>query len=111
MARVRFGGITLNADPVKELPSGDWLMTARDHTGRTSPGTTILVKQSEILEMAAAEKPGPLSPTSGLADLEAAMAEELKTLKPASQIIAEVTKATGPPPQRPQGRQQPEQRR
>jgi len=100
MARVRFAGITLTADPVEQKANGKWLMRARSHTGRTSPGTMIEVEQGEILEMAAAEMPGyaPLpedlhlgpipADKIGLAELEKAMAEERKTLPSPAELIA-----------------------
>lgn len=96
MATVRMGGFTFQADVIEQTLAGDWLVRARQHTGRTSPGTTVLVKDSEIT-MAPGEKPvtatdlnpvlGPAAPSAGLADLEAAMAEERKTLPPVTELL------------------------
>jgi hypothetical protein len=100
MARVRLAGITLTADPVEQKTNGKWLMRARMHTGRTSPGTIIEVDESDILEMAAAEMPGyapipndltigPIPADKiGLAELEKGMAEERKTLPSPAELIA-----------------------
>lgn len=95
MARVKFGGKEITADPVEQTKAGDYLMRARLHTARTSAGTLILVKQSEIIEMAAAETPGNAPMPADLEDkagslgaLEAAMAAELKTLPSPSELIA-----------------------
>ncbi len=57
MARVRMFGQEFTADLITDLGNGLWHAIARSHTGRTGPGTMITVKQSEILEAAAAEMP------------------------------------------------------
>jgi len=112
MARIRAFGAEFAADLIKNLGDGLWVAKARAHTARTVPGTTIIVKQSEILEAAAAEMPGtsdsPSAPASpslsagssiGLAevkrflesqaDLEAAMEEERKTLPSPADLLAQ----------------------
>jgi hypothetical protein len=116
MARVRLAGITLTADPVEQKPNGKWMMRARSHTGRTSPGTMIEIDQSDIIEMAAAEMPGyapmpndlTIGPIPedrvGMAELEKAMAEERKTLPTPAELIALHRKNTAEgktPPGRP----------
>jgi hypothetical protein len=110
------GGIVFNADPVQQTAAGDWLMRARDHTGRTAAGTMVLIKQAEILEMASAEMPAgtpliaPVNHPGSLDALENAMAAERKTIPAPSEIIgqlnaratadrAEVTKPPGRPTQ------------
>ena len=90
------------ADLIEDLGNGSWKAIARAHTGRTGPGTVITVKQSEILEAAAAEMPTtppispsePASPSSsensaGLKDLEAAMETERETLPSPADLIAQ----------------------
>jgi hypothetical protein len=93
MARVRLFGTIFNADPIEELPNGDWRMRARSHTGRTAPGTEFVAKQSEIVEMAAAEKPADgADHADGLGTLETGMAEERKTLPTVQDLIAKARK-------------------
>lgn len=83
MARVRWHGTEFRADPIRQLPNGNWLMEAREHGPRFSIGTEIEVRQGEIVEMAAAEMPA--SPDAGLKELEAGMAKERETLPPLAQ--------------------------
>jgi hypothetical protein len=113
MARVRLFGQEFTADLVKQVAptatgEAQWQAIARAHTGRTVPGTSIIVKQSEIIEAAAAEMPDQtgkpqLSASSsapaaasatpsneGLNELEAGMAKERKTLPSPGAIIAEM---------------------
>jgi hypothetical protein len=91
---VRMFGTTFPAAPIKKLASGDWQMTALAHTGRTRPGTTIIVKEAEVLDpqnlTSAIAPAATIDPTLGLDAMEKAMAEELKTL-PATpaQLIAQ----------------------
>src|SRR6266496_3008499 len=82
MARVRLGGEALNADPIRQNADGTWTMIARDHTARTSPGTEFTVTAREVIEMAAAEQP-----SSGHAELNAAMAKERETLPPVAELL------------------------
>ena len=110
MARVRMFGAEFAADLIEQLADGTWKAIARAHTGRTRPGTTIICKQSEIIEGAAAEMPAP-SPTAGLADLERGMAEERKTLPPVSELLAAHQASLPPDPTRPKGRQMQEHRK
>ena len=89
MARVRWFGTTLAADPVKENPDGSWDMIARSHTARTVPGTRIYVQKSEIVSMDPIAAPDV---TASQAALEAAMAEERKTLTPVADLLARAPK-------------------
>lgn len=90
--QVRMFGTTFPAAPVKQLPSGDWQMMALAHTGRTAPGTTIFVKESEVLDpqnlTAASPSPETIG-AAGLAAVEKAMAEERKTLPTPAELIAQ----------------------
>lgn len=88
MARVRWHGHEFTADPIRQLPNGDWLMKTKGHGPRFTFGTEVMVKPDEIVEMAAAETP----PSDGLAELEAAMAEERKTLTPVAELLAKAPK-------------------
>lgn len=106
MARIKAFGAEFTADLIENLGNGLWKAVARSHTGRTAPGTTITVKQSEILEASADEMPAdptgqipaspsaPASPSSsatstGLAELETAMAKERETLPSPADLIAQ----------------------
>ncbi len=105
MALVRFHGDVVHADPIRQTSAGDWEMRSRQHTGRLSVGTTFMARQDEILEMAAAEMPGSvaqleagiqqaaLDNTVGLKELDAAMAEERKTLPTPAELIAKYREA------------------
>lgn len=86
MARIQWHGSTYNAEPVKPLEGGDWLMTMLEHGPRFAIGTLVRVKQSEIIEMAAAEMPA--TPAQSAASLQQAMDEERKTLPTVEQLIA-----------------------
>jgi len=122
MARVRAFGTEFAADLIENLGNGTWRARARTDTGRTAPGTVITVKQSEILEAAAAEMPiGGAPPPEltttpstsiSLNDLETAMAKERETLPSPADLIAQhrenlqqaVSVPAGPtqrPPRRP----------
>lgn len=90
MARIRWQGQEFRAEPVRQLPNGNWIMRAQSHGARFGIGTEIEVTPGEVLEMAAAESPA--DPTAGLSQLEAAMATERETLPSPQQIIA-----TSPP--------------
>ena len=90
MARIRWREGDFTADPVRELPDGSWEMIARTHSARTVPGTPVIVTKGEILEMAAAEQPGEASTSQ--AALEAAMAEERKTLPSVAELLAKAPK-------------------
>jgi hypothetical protein len=121
MATIRIFGATVTADPVEQTPAGDWLMRVKQHTSRTAPGTVVLVKKSEIVEMAAAEMPvtssdlAPADPGGSLAELEAGMATERKTLPTFTEIHAanqdKAAVSVSPhPTQRPSRRPTPEHR-
>jgi hypothetical protein len=91
MARVNLFGQEFRAEPIECRQDGSWKMRALEHTPRTFPGTIIEVRQSEIIEMAAAEAPD-VSREKGLAELEAAMAEERKTLPTYAELVAKARK-------------------
>jgi len=95
MARIRWYGQEFTAEPIKQLPNGNWLMRSKEHGARFVPGTEIEVRQSEIIEMAAAEK--PTDPKASLGMLEAAMAEERKTLTPVTELLAQAPKTVREP--------------
>lgn len=93
MARVRVFGQSFNATPVigsdgnpKMTPDGNWIMTAHAHTARCVPGSEIEVHPDEVIEMAAAETP-ETEVADSQAQLEAAMAEERKTLTPVAELL------------------------
>lgn len=90
MARVRWHGTEFYADPVRQLPNGNWLMIAKQHGPRFTIGTEIEVMQAEVVEMAAAETPP--SYAESIAALELAMAEERKALPSPQELIANAPK-------------------
>lgn len=89
MARIRWDGKVFNAEPVRQLANGNWIMRAQAHGARYSVGTEIEVAPGEIVEMAEPmrETTDVAHPT-GLADLEAAMATERETLPSPQSVIA-----------------------
>lgn len=96
MAIVKIFGQEIAAEPVEQTAAGDFLMRARHHGPRTAPGTLILVKPSEVIEMAAAEMPGNAPIPADLVDhggsldaMEKAMAEELKNHPSPADLIAQ----------------------
>lgn len=98
MALIRWHGTIYSAAPVKQLPNGDWLMTANEHGPRFTVGTTIQVKQDDIENMDAAEMPDQFG---SLAALEKALAEERKTLPSVRELLLQDAKrrtAPGPTP-------------
>lgn len=93
MARVTWNGETFLAKPIEQNPDGSWVMEALQHTGRTVPGTRITVQQNEIVP---GSMPAPGQPDTtaapadtGQAALDAAMAEERKTLVSPADLIAQ----------------------
>jgi hypothetical protein len=86
MALIRAFGQTFLADLVKDLGNGKWQAIARADTGRTAPGTTLIVSQSEIVD---AHMDAPPSSSDGPSDLEAAMAKERETLPSPESLIAQ----------------------
>lgn len=99
MARVRFDGSVITADPVVELANGGFRMRSRQHAPRLSIGTEFEVTKGDVVEMAAAEMPanspipqdltiGHMPQDSiGLAELEFAMAQERLTLQSPAELI------------------------
>lgn len=90
MARIRWHNQEFTADPIRQLPNGNWLMRSKQHGARFTVGSEIEVKQSEVMEMAAAEMPP--SEAESMAALELAMAEERKTLPTPAELIAKAPK-------------------
>lgn len=86
MARVSLHGMIITAEPVRQLENGDWIMVAKQHGPRCSIGTEIQVRLGDIEEMAAAETPPA---DGGHAALDAAMAEERKTLPTVQELLAQ----------------------
>lgn len=97
MAQVRWGGETFTAKPIEQNADGSWIMEALQHTGRTAPGTRITVQPGEIVAgtmPAAGQADTTTAPADdGKATLEAAMAEERKTLVSPADLIAKAQAA------------------
>lgn len=86
MARVRWDGKVFNAEPVRQMANGNWIMRAQAHGARYSVGTEIEVTPGEIVEMSTDTQ--VVSAQAGIADLEAAMAAERETLPSPQSVIA-----------------------
>jgi hypothetical protein len=84
MARIQWHGSNFIAQPIEQLPNGDWRMTALEHGARFTIGTVIIVQQSEILSMDAAEMPDPAASAGAL---EKAMADERKALPSVREVM------------------------
>lgn len=118
MARVRMFGTEFTAEVLKDNGDGTFLMKAKQHTARTAVGTQFTATRKEITEMAAAEMPGTdrikslpgidtmwvdapdggtvaVSGDSGQSALDAAMADERKTIATPAEIIAAYRKDKG----------------
>jgi hypothetical protein len=104
MATVKMFGQQFAVDLVQKLGLDSkgqqlWKAVSRAHTGRTVPGTTITVNQSEILQADQDELNGSVASrcappsssevTASQAALEVAMAEERKTLPTPAELIAQ----------------------
>lgn len=87
MASIRWGGSVYSAEPIEQLPNGNWRMKALEHGPRFSVGTILEMKQNEIIEIAAAEMPP--DPAASAAALERAMAEERKTLPSVGELLVQ----------------------
>lgn len=87
MARIRWDGKIYNAEPVRQLDGGDWIMRVLEHGPRFSPGTEVRVLASDVVEMSTAPVARPAL-IAGLAQLEADMAAERQTLPSVQQVIA-----------------------
>lgn len=83
MARIRWHGSEHEAEPIQELPNGNWLMKAQEHGARFAIGTLIEVKPGEIVTM----DKGTPNPAATPAALEVAMAEERKTLPSVRELL------------------------
>lgn len=113
MARIRWHGAEYTAEPIRQLPNGNWLMRAKQHGPRFAVGSEIEVKRSEVIEMAAAELPPDdavvteedksrltmvqLTHSLELEAIERGMAEERKALPPPQQLIAKAPKTVREP--------------
>ena len=86
MATIRWHGTEYVGEPVRLLDNGDWVFKMHQHGPRWAAGAEIQVKQSEIVEMAAAET--PIVRDAGLAELDAAMAKDRETLPTVQDLIA-----------------------
>jgi hypothetical protein len=93
MAKVRFDKDIISAKPIsQEATTGDWLMEAQQHGPRYSPGTVIRIPEGDVLHMDDSEKPA----NDGQAQLEAAMAQERKTLPSPAEMLAKIAEAAKP---------------
>lgn len=91
MARVTWNGETFTAKPISQNADGTWLMEAEQHTARTVPGTHITVQAKEIVAGSMDTTAQPAN--DGQAQLEAAMAEERKTLPDPAALIKQAQAA------------------
>lgn len=91
MARVRWFGTEFFATPIRQLPNGDWLMRSAEHGARFSTGTELLVRQNEIVELAAAELPPEETAKKSAEPLQAAMDAEREQL-PSVQSLVEASR-------------------
>lgn len=90
MARIKWDGKPFSAAPVKQLSNGDWLMRALEHGPRFTVGTMLQVKKLDIISLDDKDTPDP---AARAAELEAAMAEERKTLPTVAELLANKDKA------------------
>lgn len=81
MALVQWHGSRFYARPIERLPEG-WIMESLEHGARVSPGTRILVQESEIVDADAMP-----SRVRTLADLEADLADERKRLPSIQRLL------------------------
>jgi hypothetical protein len=105
MARVRIFGSIFPAKVLKDNGDGTYQMEAKQASARTAVGTVFTATAAEVVEMAAAEippsgavaqpdsavaaaSPTPAASSDGTGALEAAMAEERKTLPTPADILA-----------------------
>ena len=85
MAKISWNGTPYFAEPVEELPGGDWHMRMQQHGPRFAVGTIARIPAKDIIEMASAEMP-PVD--TGLAALQAAMDADKATRPTPAQLIA-----------------------
>jgi hypothetical protein len=105
MARVRIFGSIFPAKVLKDNGDGTYQMEAKQASARTAVGTVFTATAAEVVEMAAAEippsgavaqpgsavaaaTPAPAPSNDGAGALEAAMAEERKTLPTPADLLA-----------------------
>jgi hypothetical protein len=90
MAIINWHGKEYVGEPVRQAENGQWIFRMQQHGPRWAAGAEIQVKQSEIVEMAAAET--PMVRDAGAAALEADMARERETLPTVQDLIAAARK-------------------
>ena len=86
MARIRFAGEEIYATPIAQLADGTWLMRSESHFARGIPGTEILVRAADVIDMKAVGN----SVDSGQGALEAAMAKERESLPSVKDLLKTV---------------------
>jgi hypothetical protein len=93
MATVRFDNREIDCIPLRRNDDGSVVMISNQHAARLTVGTEFLAKPSEIVAMDESELSSPVMPKpspKSWASLEAAMAEERKTLPSPVDIIAKL---------------------
>lgn len=87
MARIRWYGQEYTGEPIRLLPDGTtWRFKMHQHGPRWAASCEIDVKQSDIIEMAAAEI--PMIRDAGLAALEVAMEQGREALPTVAQLLS-----------------------
>lgn len=54
---INWHGKPVSVTPKQQLEGGDWLVTAKENGPRFTIGSTLRIKASEVIEIAAAEIP------------------------------------------------------
>jgi hypothetical protein len=91
VALINWHGKEYVGEPMRLLEDGKtWRFKMHQHGPRWAAGAEIDVRQSEIVEMAAAET--PMVRDAGAAALEADMAKERETLPTVQELIAAARK-------------------
>jgi len=81
MATIRWGGATYAAKPLRRRDNGDWEMQALEHGPRFVPGTVIVVKASDVVDMKDAAPPGPIESLNKLIKALDAERKELPSIQ------------------------------
>lgn len=89
LARVKFLGKTIVAEPRSQFDNGDWLMIAKEHGPRFAVGSPIRIKPGEIVEMAESVTPPA---DTGANALQKELADERATLKPVAELLTDAKK-------------------
>lgn len=90
MARINWRGEEFTAIPIRQIDDNTWLMEAMAHSARFCPGTQILVRTKDIIEMSMAEM--PTLGDQGLAAVEAAMLAERATIPSPLELLSKARK-------------------